>query len=108
MFAKGPSNLHCGKHQPSWRMKHQIDWDARIGHANGAEDILGIIDVDIADDREPQPSHRFPPVNHYDHSRAALSLEARDLALAGGLEDALLQVRLNGGEDAMLSPAPDG
>ncbi len=106
-------------------MKHQIDWDVRIRHANGAEDILGIIDVDIADDREPQPPHRFLPVNHYDHSRAALSLEARDLALAGGLEYALLQVRLNSGEHEeqpeqrrketeivvvrhMLNPAPDG
>ncbi|MGA8058106.1 MAG: hypothetical protein WB580_09495 [Candidatus Binataceae bacterium] len=64
-------------------------------------------------------------MNHYDHSRAALSLEPRDLALAGGLEHALLQVRLNGGQHEekpeqrpneieivvvrhLLSPAPDG
>jgi hypothetical protein len=79
-------------------MEDEIDGYVAIGHADGAQDLLGVVDVDIADERKSQQPHGLLPMNHHDHARATFALEFQHPALACGLESSLLQERLERGE----------
>jgi hypothetical protein len=72
-------------------MKDNVDWNVIIGYVNGAEDLLGVIDIDIANKRETQESHRLLPVYEQNYPRIPLTLQLRDLAGTHDFQHALSQ-----------------
>src|SRR2546430_6539295 len=80
-------------------MEHAVARHLGIRHDAGADDVLGIVDVDVPHERKPEQAHGFLPVDEQDHARLALPLEARQQALARGLEKPLLDHRLQGREN---------
>ncbi len=57
-----------------------------IGQTDGAQDVFGVVDIDVADERKSQEAHGLLPMHHHDHTRAAFALEFQHSALASGLE----------------------
>ena len=84
---------------PPGSVKDQVDWDVRVGHVDGAEHLLRVVDVDVAEDGEAQQAHRLLTVDQQDDPRAALPLDLRDQPLARGVEVALLDDRLQRRDD---------
>ena len=93
-FADGGRDLRRRQDQPSRSVEHEVQRHLGIRHHAGADDVLGIVDVDVAHQRESEQAHRLLPVNEQDDARLALPLEARQQALARVLEKSLLDHRL--------------
>jgi hypothetical protein len=74
-----------------------IDWHIAIRQADSAQDFLGIINVDVADQRKPKETHGLLAMNHRDHPRVPLSFKARESAPARGFQYVLLYYRLQRG-----------
>jgi hypothetical protein len=94
VVADRTGDLDCGEHQAARRMQNDIQWHIGVRHVNGAENLFGVIDIDVAHEREPQEPHRFLPVHEQDDPRVTLSLQLRDFARAHRLQHALSQHRL--------------
>jgi hypothetical protein len=91
-------DLQRRKHQPARRMEDEVKRHVVVRHLDGAENVFGIIDVDVAHYRKAEQPHRLLPVHEQDHARVSLTFELRDLARAHGLQHALSQHRLDRGE----------
>ena len=46
-------DLDCGEHQAARRMQNDIQWHIRARHVNGAENLLGVMDIDVTHEWEP-------------------------------------------------------
>jgi hypothetical protein len=79
-------------------MQDYINRHVGIGKSDSPQDILGIVDVDIADDRKAEKTHSLLAMDHRDHAGVPLSLKTRDPAPASGLEHVLLHDRLERGQ----------
>ena len=75
-------------------MQYNINGHGRIGHADGAQHIFGIVDVDIADHGKAEQPHGFLAMDHHDYSRASHVLEPPYSAPASCFEHVLLYNRL--------------
>src|SRR5581483_5255572 len=51
--------------------------------------VLGVVDVDVAHEREAEEAHRLLAMHEEDHPRAALLLDAREQPAARALEQPL-------------------
>src|ERR1700676_1622953 len=94
MLSQGACDLQRRQHQAARCMQDYINWHLRIGHADGTQNLLGVIDIDIAKDRETQQSHGLLPMDPPDDSRIALTPQARDSALSRGFKCLLTYDRL--------------
>jgi hypothetical protein len=54
----GITGAQVAQNKSPWRMKDNVDWNIIIGHLNGAENLFGVIDVDIAHEGEAKERHR--------------------------------------------------
>src|SRR5258708_18001919 len=68
MVAESPRDLKRGKHQAAGSMDNQVDRHSSIGQADGAENLLGVVDIDVANDRKSKQAHGLLTMNHYDHT----------------------------------------
>lgn len=108
-MADGMGDLERGQDQSARGMQYDVDRHLRIGQLAGAQDILGIVNVDIPHDRKAEHVHRLLPVDQEDNARAALMLDLRDEPPARAFKKALLQDRLERREDEeekKRSPTP--
>ncbi len=88
-------DLQCRKDKTTRRVEHEVERHVVVRHLDGAQNLFGIVDVDIACDGKPEEPHRLLPMHQQDHSRFSLAFEFRDLAHPHGLEHLLLQHRLD-------------
>jgi hypothetical protein len=79
-------------------VKNHVERYLVVRHLDGAQDFLGVTDVDVARERESQEPHGLLPVHEEYHPGISLLLQLRDLARPHGLEHALTQDRLQGRE----------
>jgi hypothetical protein len=75
-------------------VKHDLDRLALRRLADRPQDALGIVDVDVPDEREAQQGHGFLPVDQRDHRSTAGTGEAVESALAHSREARSLEDRL--------------
>ena len=68
-------DLQRSEHQPAGSMKDNIERHFPISHVNGADDLLRIVDIDVAKDREAQEIHGFLAMHQKDHPRAAVAFD---------------------------------
>ena len=92
-----PCDLDGGEDKPARRMQHEVQRHLGIGERAGPHHVLGIVDVDVPHEREPKQAHRLLPVHEQDHPRAALPLNLGDHLLPRGLQQPLLDDRLERG-----------
>jgi hypothetical protein len=83
---------------PPGGVKNHVERYLVVRHLDGAQDFLGVTDVDVARERESQEPHGLLPVHEEYHPGISLLLQLRDLARPHGLEHALTQDRLQGRE----------
>src|SRR5206468_1537035 len=76
--------------ESSGRVNDQVDRHVRRGEPYRAEHLLGILDVDVARDREPQKAHRLLAMDHRDESRPPALLECVELPVPLKSEHLLL------------------
>jgi hypothetical protein len=96
---EGAGDLQRRQHQPSRRVEDDVDRRLGIGLLDRPDHLLGIVHVDVADDREAEEPHRLLAMDQDDDPGAALGLDLGDLALSHQHEEALADHRLQGGED---------
>ena len=80
-------------------MQHDVERHRRIGEVNGPQDFLGIVHVDVGEDREAEDAHRLLAVYEQNDPRVSLTLELSDQPLTRRLEKSLFQHRLNRREE---------
>jgi hypothetical protein len=68
-----------------------------IRQADRAQDVLGIVDIDVTDDGKAEQAHRLLAMDHSYYTGVSFSLEAQDSALASRFEHVLLHNRLECG-----------
>src|SRR5580704_9732386 len=90
MLSESPGYLERGEHQTSRRVKDYVDRHIAIRQANSTQDLFGIVNVDVADNRKPQETHGLLAMDHRDHARVPLSFKARESAAARGFQHVLL------------------
>lgn len=73
-----PGDLKRRKHEPAGRMEHDVQRRVPVRHPDRAQNVLAVLDVDVAHQRKAQKPHGFLPVHHQDHPAAAAFLEAVD------------------------------
>jgi hypothetical protein len=71
MVDEGGRDLLGGEDEAAGRVEDHLDRPVRRGVADRAEDALGVVDVDVADDREAEQRHRLLPVDERDDGGAA-------------------------------------
>jgi hypothetical protein len=98
VVANGLRDLERRQNQPARGVKNHVERHLVVRHLDGAQDFLGVIDVDVARERESQEPHDLLPVHEEYHPGISLLLQLRDLARPHGLEHALTQDRLQGRE----------
>ena len=72
-------------------MQNEVERHIVVRHLDGAQHLLGVVDVDVAHEREAEQPHGLLPVHQQDHPRVPLPLELRDLARAHRFEHPLPQ-----------------
>ena len=82
VLADRPGDLHGREHEPARRVQDDVERHVVVRHLDCAQNILGVVDVDVAHEREAQQPHGLLPVHQQDHARAPLGFELRDLARA--------------------------
>src|ERR1700682_3594284 len=60
------------------RVQYQVERYFRIGQVNGAQNFLAIVDVDVAEQRETQQTHRLLSMHEQDDTRLPLPLDNGD------------------------------
>ena len=98
MLVDGAGDLERGQYQAPRRVQHDVEGHLGIGEVDRPQDRLGIVHVDVSEDREAQDAHGLLAVHEEDHPGAALALDAGDQASARGLQEPLPEHRLKGGE----------
>jgi hypothetical protein len=98
LLPDGVGDLHGGHYQTAGGVEDEVEGHVVIGHVNGAQDRLRIVEVDAARQRKAEEPHGFLPLDQEDHPRITLTFQGRDLAAAHGILPALPQHRLKGGE----------
>lgn len=71
-------DLRCGQDQAAGRMEDKVDGSIFISEAYGSEDRLGILDINVADQRNPEHIDAFLTVNQHNHSATSLFLQGTD------------------------------
>ena len=73
---EGVGDLVGGQHEPAGRVQDQVDRHLVGSQADGAQHLLGVVDVDHAAEGDAEEPHRLLPVDHGHDARAARLLEA--------------------------------
>src|ERR1700730_5608885 len=94
MFVDGASDLQGGQYQSARSVQNNIDWDNRIGEAEGAQHFLSVVHVNVAKHRKTQEAHRLLPMHEQDDARLALPFDSCDQPLSRGFQETLLKHRL--------------
>ena len=58
-----PRDLQRRYNQPAGRVQHDVEGNVSTRHLDCTQDILGVIDVDVANDRETEKPHRLLPMH---------------------------------------------
>ena len=98
MRLDGTRDLGCRDHHAAGGVQHDVQRHIRIGQLDGAQHLFGIVHVDIPHHRKAEETHGFLTVNQQDDARIALFFQLHDLPLAGRVQHAAAQQRLQGGK----------
>ena len=60
VIADRPRDLRRREHQSARRMEDDIEGDIVVRHLDGAQNVLGIVDVDVAHERKAQGAASSP------------------------------------------------
>src|SRR6202045_4338745 len=88
-------DLQRRQYQTPRSVEDEVERYLGIRQLNGAQNLFGIIDVDVARDGKSEEPHGLLPMHQQDHPRFSLAFEFRDLAQPHGLKHLLLQHRLD-------------
>jgi len=89
MPAERKGDLLGGQHQPARRVQDQIDRHICRREFDRSQDLLRVLDVDVASDRQPQEAKDLLPVDQSDHAGAAQPLDVVQEALPRCLDHLL-------------------
>jgi len=92
-------DLGRGEDQAAGRVEHHLDGAVVRRLADRAQDALGVVDVDIARDREPEQRHCLLPVDERDDGRLPRPGQQPQTPPPCGREVVALQDRLQRRED---------
>ena len=92
--AEGARDLQRRENEPSRGVENEVQRDIGIGHVDGPQHLLGVVDVDIAHDRKPEEFHRLLTVHEQNDAGVPVALQLRDLAHSHRIEQALADHRL--------------
>src|SRR5438094_6692719 len=87
------SGLLACEDQAARSVDKKVDRHVRWGEPDGAQDLLGILDVDVASDRKSKEAHGLLAVDHRDEPRPAPLLEAMESPVPAEREHLLLVER---------------
>jgi len=76
--------------EPARRMENHVDGHVWGRQPNGSQHLLGVLNVDVAQDGKAEETHGLLPMDHRDHPRAALALDRPERAQAPHGEDIAL------------------
>lgn len=85
-FADRLDELQRRKHKIRGGVKDEVKWHLVVGHLNRTQHFFGVVDVDIAGNREAEQAPGLLPVHQKDDARFA-PLKLRDLAILQGRLD---------------------
>src|SRR5437868_856371 len=95
VLTDGLGDLQRCKDKTTRGVEHEIDRHIVVRHLDGAQNLFGIVDVDITCDRKTEEPHGLLPVHQQDNPRFSLTLDLRNLAGSHRLKHLLLQHRLD-------------
>ena len=99
VVANGLRDLERRQDQAARRVENHVERHIVVRHLDGAQNILRVVDVDIAGQGKTEESHRLLPVDEQNDPRISLPLQLRDLPRAHGVEHLLTQDGLQRGKD---------
>ena len=67
MVANGLRDLERRQNQPAGGVENHVERYLIVRHLDGAQDFLGVTDVDVARERESQEPHGLLPVHEEYH-----------------------------------------
>jgi hypothetical protein len=75
VIAEGARDLLRGQHQPAGRVEDDVDGELGRRQPDSPQHLLGVLDVDVADDGKPEEAHRLFAVDQRDHATAPAPLQ---------------------------------
>jgi hypothetical protein len=97
-------DLSGRQHEPARRVDDQVDRVVGVGQLDGAEDLLRVVDVDVAHERKAEEAHGLLAMHERDDARAARLLEPLQDAQPLRLQDLLPDHRLEPDEEERHPP----
>ncbi len=83
---QGMGDLHGGQNKPPRRMNDEVDRGFGIGHLDRTQDLLGVLNVDVAKNGKTEKVHRLLPVDEGNGPRPSGTLEVPERLATGILE----------------------
>jgi hypothetical protein len=99
MVGEGGRDLLGGQHQPARGVQHQVDRYLPASELDRADDGLGVVDVEVAAERDREDREPFAAVDQSDRAGAVALLERAQGLGAADRQHALLDERLQPGQD---------
>lgn len=96
---EGLGDLLRRKNEATWGVEDEVYGHVLVREADGPQDLLRVVNVDVAGDGDPQKAHRLLAVDEGDDPAFPLPFQLGDLSGPGPEEPLLLEVGGEDGED---------
>src|ERR1700675_684275 len=88
-------DLQRREYKATRRVEDEVERHIGIRHLDGAQNVFGIVNVDVTRYWKTEEPHGLLPVHQQDHPRFSLALKLRNLAHPHSLKHLLPQHRLD-------------
>ena len=99
MVANSLRDLKRRQHEAARRVQNHVERHVVVRHLDGAQNVLRVVDVDVAGQRKTKEPHRLLSVHQQNDPGIPASLQLRDLSRAHEVDHLLTQDGLQRGKD---------